>query len=149
MIGRRNTRGRVAAAKGGKIGRYAEGGKVGSAMSALKALARKYQEALDSGDTVLARRLKKQLDLAGIKDEETRVGEEKAQTFSKGGKVKKLVKAFRARMDDLEGYVREGFGATKEEAHENLRKEVARDNGEDTVDALMKEHGVTYKRSRE
>lgn len=143
----RMSRGRIAAAKGGKIGRYAEGGKVGTAMSALRALAKKYQAALDSGDTVLARRLKKQLDSAGVKDAEEEVGNQKAATFAKGGKVKgakKLLGMIRARMDDKEGYIREGLGKTKEEAHANLRKEVARDNGEDTVDALLKEHGVTY-----
>lgn len=124
---------------------YAEGGKVGTAMTALRALAKKYQEALDSGDTMLARRLKKQLDSAGVKDAEEEVGNQKAATFSKGGKVKAIAKMFRARMDDREGYIREGKGATKEEAYEKLRKEVARDNGEDTVDALLKEHGVTYR----
>lgn len=147
IVGRMNTRGRVAAARGGKIGKYAEGGKVGTAMSALRALAKKYQEALDSGDTGLARRLKKQLDSAGVKDKEEEVGNQKAATFAKGGKVKGLAKVVRARMDDLEGYVREGVGSTREEAHENLRKAVARDNGEDVVDALLKEHGVKYKRS--
>lgn len=148
----RMSRGRIAAAKGGKIGKYAEGGKVGTAMTALRALAKKYQAALESGDMVLARRLKKQLDSEGIKDPEEEVGNQKAATFAKGGKVKglrRLAKIFRARMDDREGYIREGFGATREEAHENLRKEVAADNGEDTVDALMREHGVTYKRSKE
>lgn len=133
----------------GPTKRYEEGGRVGTAMSALRALARKYQEALDAGDTLLARRLKRQLDSAGFKDPEEKLGNEKTATFSKGGKVKKLAKTIRARMDDLEGYIREGFGATREEAHENLRKEVARDNGEDVVDALLKEHGVTYNRSRE
>jgi hypothetical protein len=131
---------------------YAEGGKVGTAMTALRALAKKYQAALESGDMVLARRLKKQLDSEGVKDPEEAVGNQKAATFAKGGKVKglrRLAKIFRARMDDREGYIREGFGATREEAHENLRKEVAADNGEDTVDALMREHGVTYKRSKE
>lgn len=148
LVGRMSKRGRVAAAKGGKIKRYAEGGKVGTAMSALRALAKKYQEALESGDTVLARRLKKQLDSAGVKDPEEEVGNQKAATFAKGGKVKgvkSLAKMFRARMDDQEGYVREGKGATKEEAYKKLREEVARDNGEDTVDALLKEHGVTYR----
>jgi hypothetical protein len=139
---------RIAASHGGKIERKAEGGKVGSAMSALRLLAKKYQEALDSGDTALARRLKRQLDSAGVEDPEEKVGNEKAATFAKGGKVKGIAKAIRARMDDLEGYVREGFGDTKEEAHENLRKEVAKDNGEDVVDALLKEHGVTYQRSK-
>jgi len=149
VMGRMATRSRITAAKGGKIKKYAEGGKVGKAMSALQALAKKYQSALESGDTMLARRLKRQLDSAGVKDPEVEVGEEKAKTFAKGGKVKKFIKAFRARMDDREGYIREGIGATREEAHENLKKEVARDNGEDVVDALLKEHGVTYKRSRE
>lgn len=144
----RMSRGRIAAAKGGKIKPYAEGGKVGTAMSALRALAKKYQSALESGDTVLARRLKKQLDSAGVKNPEEEVGNQKAATFSKGGKVrgvKSLVKMFRARMDDREGYIREGKGSTKEEAYKKLREEVARDNGEDTVDALLKEHGVTYR----
>lgn len=150
IIGRVGSRGRIAASHGGKIGRYAEGGKVGSAMAALRALAKKYQEALESGDTVLARRLKKQLDSAGVKDAEEEVGNQKAATFAKGGKVKglrALSKAFRARMDDREGYVREGRGDTKEEAYENLRKKVARDNGEDVADAVLKEHGVTYKQA--
>lgn len=192
LVGRMSKRGRVAAAKGGKIDssgpkrrlgyrnarvdisvhdgkgnyevasvprkrapqeaskryRYAEGGKVGTAMNALRALAKKYQSALESGDTVLARRLKKQLDSAGVKDPEEEVGNQKAATFAKGGKVKgvkSLAKMFRARMDDREGYIREGKGATKEEAYKKLREEVARDNGEDTVDALLKEHGVTYR----
>lgn len=147
VVGRMGRR-RIAASKGGKIKKYAEGGKVGTAMTALRALAKKYQEALDSGDTMLARRLKKQLDSAGVKDSEEEVGNQKAATFAKGGKVKgvkTLAKMFRARMDDREGYIREGKGATKEEAYEKLRKEVARDNGEDTVDALLKEHGVTYR----
>jgi hypothetical protein len=140
--------GRRLAARGGKIVRKAEGGKVGKAMTALHALAKKYQEALELGDTVLARRLKKQLDAAGAKDPEEEVGNEKAATFSKGGKVKKLARSVRARMDDLEGYIREGFGATREEAHANLRKQVAEDNGEDVADAVLKEHGVTYKRDK-
>lgn len=168
VVGRVASRGRVAAAKGGRIKKYAEGGKVGTAMSALQALAKKYQEALEMGDEALARRIKRDIDLrkreservvekpdprsermkkAWVGDEE-RVGSEKAKTFAKGGKVKgvkTLVKMFRARMDDREGYIREGRGETKEEAYENLRKEVARDNGEDTVDGLLKEHGVTYR----
>ncbi len=147
IVGRMNTRGRVAAARGGKIRKYAEGGKVGTAMSALRALAKKYQEALDSGDTMLARRLKKQMDSAGVQDPEEKIGNEKAATFAKGGKVKALTKVIRARMDDLEGYIREGVGSTREEARANLRKEVAKDNGEDVVDSLLKEHGVTYNRS--
>lgn len=148
VIGRITSRGRVAAAKGGKIKQYAEGGKVGSAMLALRALAKKYQEALEAGDTVLARRLKKQMDSAGVKDPEEEVGNQKAATFAKGGKVKgvkTLAKMFRARMDDKEGYIREGKGTTKEEAYKKLREEVARDNGEDVVDALLREHGVTYR----
>lgn len=148
----RMSRGRIAAAKGGKIGKYAEGGKVGTAMSALRALAKKYQAALESGDLVLARRLKKQLDSEGVKDPEEEVGNQKAATFAKGGKVRalqRLGKLFRARMDDKEGYIREGFGKTREEARAKLREEVAYDNGEDTVDALLEEHGVTYKRSKE
>lgn len=148
VIGRLGSRGRMAAARGGRIKKYAEGGKVETAMTALKALAKKYQSALDSGDTVLARRLKKQLDSAGVKDQEEEVGNQKAATFAKGGKVRGLAKAVRARMDDLEGYVREGFGKTREEAHADLRKQVAADNGEDVVDALLKEHGVTYNQAK-
>jgi hypothetical protein len=132
--------------------KYAEGGKVGSAMSALRSLAKKYQAALDSGDVELAKRIKRQIKLETPESAEEIIGNEKAATFAKGGKVKgvrELVRTFRARMDDREGYIREGIGKTREEAYGKLRKEVAYDNGEDTVDALLKEHGVTYKRSKE
>jgi len=97
LVGKIASRGRVAASKGGKIKKYAEGGKVGTAMSALRMLAKKYQEAIDSGDTMLARRLKKQLDSAGVQTEDTRVGEEKAKTFAKGGKVKAVSDAVKSK----------------------------------------------------
>lgn len=136
---------------------YAEGGKVGTAMSALQALAKKYQAALESGDALLARRLKRELELKKqtVSEEEPterKAREDKLATFAKGGKVKGLrglARAFRARMDDKEGYIREGFGKTREEARAKLREEVAYDNGEDTVDALLEEHGVTYRKGKE
>lgn len=95
IVGRLASRGRVAAARGGKAKKYAEGGKVGTALSALRQLAKKYQAAIDSGDTALARRLKRQLDSEGYQTEDTKVGEEKAKTFSKGGKVSAAIKAKR------------------------------------------------------
>ncbi len=101
LVGKIASRGRVAAAKGGKIKKYAEGGKVGTAMSALRMLAKKYQEAIDSGDTMLARRLKKQLDSAGVQTEDTRVGEEKAKTFAKGGRVKAVTDAVKSKREWL------------------------------------------------
>lgn len=50
------------ASRGGKITRKAEGGKVGTGMMALRALAKKFQEALDSGDEALAKRIQRQME---------------------------------------------------------------------------------------
>lgn len=155
LVGKIASRGRVAAAKGGPI-RRAEGGKVGSAMNALRQLAKEYKVAVMMDDKDTADRIRRRMELVkpGSSKEVDKASDQsgrdmKVSTFSKGGKVKGAIKTIRARMDDLEGYIREGFGSTREEAHANLRKEVAKDNGDDTVDALLKEHGVTYKRSKE
>jgi hypothetical protein len=194
LVGRVASRGRVAAARGGKIAavrgamkkekkppkysiepeltpkekkefdlvRYlnrpikkAEGGKVGSAMTALRQLAKEYKAAVMMDDKETADRIRRRMELVkpGSSREVDKASDQsgretKLATFAKGGKVGRLARIFRARMDDREGYIREGFGASREEAHANLRKEVAHDNGEETVDALLKEHGVTYKRSK-
>lgn len=106
VVGRIASRGRVAAAKGGKIKKYAEGGKVGSAMSALQALAKRYQSALDSGDAMLARRLKRELELKkkgeGLDEEpsaERKAREDKLATFAKGGKVKAAAAAVKSQRE--------------------------------------------------
>lgn len=106
VVGRVASRGRVAAAKGGKIKKYAEGGKVGSAMAALQALAKRYQSALDSGDAMLARRLKRELELKkkgeGLGEEppaERKAREDKLATFAKGGKVKAAAAAVKSQRE--------------------------------------------------
>lgn len=87
VMGRVASRGRIAAAKGGKVD---------SAMSALQSLAKKYRQALDMDDTEAATRIKRQMERlkrGSTKEadaEEEVIGEEKAATFAKGGKVAKL-----------------------------------------------------------
>jgi hypothetical protein len=93
-IGRIGSRTRLAS-KGGKIRKgYKEGGKVETGMMALKALAKKVEEALASGDNALAKRLKRQMELMKRGSSQTddnaaelEVAEEKVATFAKGGKV--------------------------------------------------------------
>jgi hypothetical protein len=80
-------------ARGGKV-RYDKGGPVKSGLAALKALAKKFEEALAMGDNAQALRLKRQMEMMqpgsteGLGQGEEAVGAEKAATFKKGGKVK-------------------------------------------------------------
>lgn len=71
--------------------RFAEGGKVGGpAMTALRELAKKFEEALAAGDTVVAQRLKQQMELmqpGSTKGLENQPGPA-PQTLKKGGRVK-------------------------------------------------------------
>jgi hypothetical protein len=111
------------AARGGKIKKgYKEGGKVDTGLAALKALAKKVEAALASGDTELAKRLKRQMEAmkrgsskTADDAEELEVAEEKLATFAKGGKVKSVKKvagrsydALRKKLTDLEAKIAYG-----------------------------------------
>lgn len=150
LVGRLGgSRGRVAAAKGGKIVKKAEGGKVGSAMSALQALAKKYQAALDMGDTALAARIKRQIKLESTESEKTEeaVGNAKAATFAKGGKVEAArgtLKALHRRLRGLEGKMAYGeldkkTGRVKGETPEQAK---AKDEWQRLTDEIEKKFGV-------
>lgn len=117
-----------------KLRKYAEGGKVGTAMSALKALAKKYQAALDSGDTLLARRLKRQLDAAGFKDLEEKVGNEKAATFAKGGKVSAVSKVAARLLESLKRLDIDPDEFDLYDEKGNLRIEEAKEIIEDAIE---------------
>lgn len=93
------------AAKGGPAVRKAEGGKISAGLGALKALARKVEEALDSGDTDLAKRIKRQMEAISPGSSRSvgdpsaaasRAREEKLATFAEGGKVKGAKEAAKA-----------------------------------------------------
>jgi ribosomal protein S20 len=109
VVGRIASRGRVAASKGGKIKKYAEGGKVGSAMSALRMLAKKYRDALDMGDTDQAKRIARQMETmqSGSSKNITepssaeRGHSDKLATFAKGGKVKAVTDAVKSKREWL------------------------------------------------
>jgi hypothetical protein len=83
-------------AKGGKVKKYAEGGKVAGSMAAIKQLAKKFQEALAQGDDDTANRVGRQLEALqpgstkSLRGEDPRVTKgrsDKLATFAKGGKV--------------------------------------------------------------
>lgn len=85
--------------EGGKVVKKAEGGKVKAGLASLRALAKKVQEALDAGDTELAKRIKRQMeglqpgaskDLEDAAADEEAIGAAKTATFAEGGKVKGL-----------------------------------------------------------
>lgn len=130
--GLRKTIGKIA----GRVIRRKEGGKVGSAMSALQSLAKRYQAALDSGDEVLARRLKREMELKKGKppekeSESTKKGrEDKLATFARGGKVGKirgvtlgiLKKHPRWNKDDYHDLLHDGY--TKEKIKEFWDKDL-------------------------
>lgn len=80
--------------KGGKVQKYKEGGKVGTAMSALQQLAKKYRQALDLDDTESATRISRQMERLEpgsskkVSDSGEEARKDKLATFAKGGKVK-------------------------------------------------------------
>lgn len=85
-----------------KVRKYAEGGKVAAAVSGLKALARKFEDALEMEDSAQASRLARQMESLSpgsskaLKEKRqadlSAVSNEKAATFAKGGKVKEKKK---------------------------------------------------------
>jgi len=79
----------------------AEGGKVSSGISALRHLAKKFEAALESGDTALAKRIQREIQLTkrevtpadlgeSAARRENAVREGKLATFSEGGKVSRF-----------------------------------------------------------
>jgi hypothetical protein len=203
IVGRLASRGRIAAAKGGKIDaakkalkgkkpkysvepemtakekrefdsvgylnkplKRAEGGKVSSAMSALKLLAKKYQHALDMGDDAQARRLKREIAMKErairLSNQEITPADEgemgaraeaarekmKVGAFAKGGKVKatkSILKGLHRRLRTLEGKMAYGeidkkTGRVKGETPEQSK---ARDEYDRLSDEIESKFGVT------
>jgi ribosomal protein S20 len=108
----------------------AEGGKVSSGMSALKQLAKKFEEALDSGDTEVSERLKRQMERLqpgsskGV-GKQSASSKEAVATFAKGGKVKavpKVVESLQKKYSDLMSKVLESEEDTPEETLAELDK---------------------------
>lgn len=139
--------------------KFADGGKVGTAVQAVRTLARRLKEALERDDKETAGRLIRQMEKLEpgsskslTADPSAKARSDKLATFAKGGKVRNTAKASKAVLKSLQRRLRElegklAYGELDENGivkGETPEQKAAREEYDSLADEVEKKYGIRF-----